>query len=415
MSAGRKGGQPLAAATDQTRLRAAAGRRPLLVVLFANFLVFGAGAIVIGATAPKIIRDFGWSYLAMGAVLSTGSIGYFVSTFLCGVLVRARGPRPVIVGGLVLQATGLLLFGTVATVAANLLAVGLIGLGEGGTEVVTNYTVVRLAGPGRSRLMNLMHAAFPIGAILASLAMGLLLDAHLPWQPLYRVLGGLCLGIAALLARVDFGAAGTPATGSGEPTATVVLGLLRRPLLLLLALVVLAYVGAEIGVSNWIAEYYVQALGAPIGAAAAMVSVLWMGLLGGRLLLAAAVRGGHQALLLIGLTAFSTIALAGALLPASPVVAGVLFWATGVGFSAIYPVVIVLVGEWFPAEPELAIGVVSTAGGLGSFGFPFVMAAITQAWGVRIGFWSFVVLGAVMTSAATAALRAGRGAGTAHR
>jgi fucose permease len=387
-------------------------RRRLFAVLFANFIVFGAGAIVIGATVPKILREFAWDYVVMGMVLGTGSVGYFVSTFLCGVAVRGWGPRRVIVGGLVVQATGLLLFGGMPGVAFNLVAVALIGMGEGGTEVVTNYCMVRLEPSGQSRLMNLMHAAFPLGAIAASLLMGLLLDNEVAWQAMFRALAVLCLGLALVLSRQPFTGMASPADSRSSRAA--VASLLRRPLLVLLALIVLLYVGAEVGLSNWIAEYYVRALGATLATGAAMVSVIWLGLLIGRLLLSALYTGRSQEHLLLLLTGLTTLCLAGALSMDSPWWAGVLFWATGLGLSAIYPIVIVLVGVHFPAEQGLAIGLVSTAGGIGSFGFPFAMSALANAYGLLVGFMFYAGLCVLMTLVAAVVIWQPRWRGREH-
>jgi fucose permease len=378
----------------------------LFFVLFANFVVFGAGAVVIGATVPKIIREFAWNYLAMGAVLAAGSVGYFGSTFLCGVLVRRWGAKKVILRTLVLQAVGLALFGMRPDLGTNLLAVVLIGLGEGGTEVGTNYCVVRMEPPGQSRLMNLMHAAFPAGAIAAALGMGLLLDRGVSWQVMFRGLAALCLLVAGALAFFPFTAMRARSGGGGSRPA---LGrLVRQPLLALFALIIFLYVGAEIGVSNWIAEYYVQILAAPAAVGASMVSVFWAGLFLGRLLLSAGYRSRRQAPLLFALTCLATISLTLALLMESPWLAGLFFWVTGIGFSAIYPVVVVLVGERFAEEQSLAIGVVSTAGGAGSFLFPFAMSAIAYRYSMAEGFAFYVALCAVMTAAAAGVLWSAR-------
>lgn len=48
---------------------------------------------------------------------------------------------------------------------------------------------------------------------------------------------------------------------------------------------------------------------------------------------------------------------------------------------------------------------VSTAGGIGSFGFPFVMSAVAHGSGVRMGFLFFVALCAAMTGAAAGVLK----------
>jgi len=376
--------------------------RRLFAVLFANFVLFGAGAIIIGAIVPKIIRQFGWSYLVMGAVLAAGSVGYFGSTFLCGILIHRWGPKKVIVCGLLLQSAGLVLFGIHPGVVVNLLAIALIGLGEGGTEVVTNYCTVRMEPPGQGRLMNLMHAAFTAGAIAGPLGIGLLLDRGMPWQVMFRCLAVLCVLVSGILLCLSF--AGMQPGPRQTSSRAALVRLVRQPLLILLALIIFLYVGAEIGISNWIAEYYVQILGAADSTGARMVSVFWFGLLLGRLLLSAGYRGRRQAPLLFGLTCLATVSLIIALAGDTSWSAGAFFWITGLGFSAVYPIVVVLVGQHFQEEQGLAIGVVSTGGGIGSFLFPFVMSAIANRFGLTQGFWFYVAITAIMVVAAAGVL-----------
>ena len=82
-----------------------------LAAYCANFVLFGASVVLIGAAVPEIIRDFNWSYLETGAVLSGGAIGYFLSTFFSGFLVQDIGAKKTLVGGLILQGLGLLFIG----------------------------------------------------------------------------------------------------------------------------------------------------------------------------------------------------------------------------------------------------------------------------------------------------------------
>ena len=149
-------------------------RTALLTAFFANFALFGASAILVGAAVPEIIREFSWSYLEIGVVLSAGSVGFFCSTFLCGLLVGHIGPQKTLVGGLVLQGVGLALIGQSPALWPNLAAIVLVGLGEGGSEVATNFCLVWLEKSGRSQLMNFIYAAFTAGAILGPLSIGLL-------------------------------------------------------------------------------------------------------------------------------------------------------------------------------------------------------------------------------------------------
>ncbi|MBI2504278.1 MAG: MFS transporter [Candidatus Latescibacteria bacterium] len=132
-----------------------------------------------------------------------------------------------------------------------------------------------------------------------------------------------------------------------------------------------------------------------------------LGLLLGRLALSAGYNGRRQALLL-GLSCLAGLSLVLALLSGSPWVAGGLFLVSGLGFSAVYPVVMALVGECFAREQSLAIGLVSSAGGVGSLSFPFAMAAIAGQFGIAQSFWFCAATAWVMALAAGAVLAQSR-------
>ena len=388
--------------------------RGLLVTVFVNLVLFGAGVALVGATIPAILRDLQWTYLTVGTVLAAGAVTYLVSTFGCGMLVRRWGPRPIIVAGLLIQAAGLAAFGARAGVAYNICAMGLIGLGEGGTELVSNFCVVRVERGGKSRIMNLMHAAFTLGAVACPLAVGKLLEAGYSWPSMYRSLALLSLAAAAAFARVDFAGVSAP-TDSDEGTRSAVIALLRRPLLLLLALVILLYVGAEIGVSAWVAEYFVGVFAVPISAGPHAVAVFWGGILCGRLLASALYHGRRQAIFLLNLATVGAVGVTLAVLSSSAAVAMAGFFTAGLGLSCVYPVVMTLTGHCFRNEQSLAIGVVGAAGGIGSFVCPYVMAGIADRYGIARGFWFYEVVALAMVAAAAAVLVAATRTGEGQR
>ncbi|MBI3082631.1 MAG: MFS transporter, partial [Gemmatimonadetes bacterium] len=341
-----------------------------------------------------------------GAVMAAGSAGYLGGCFSGGVLVRRAGPRPMLVGGLLLEALGLGGFGSDPGLIFNLGVLLLVGLGQGWTEVATNYCLVRLEKPGESRLMNLIHAGFTVGASLGPAGVGALLASGAPWRLAYEGTAWGLAGVALIALRLSF----PPASGEESDSSGAALGnLARDPLLVLLGAVIFLYVGAEIGVSSWIAEYYVETFAASTATGAYMVSVVWLGLLLGRLALSAGYGGRRQAPLLLGLSCLAALALALALLNDSPWVAGGLFLVGGLGFSAVYPVVMALVGECFAREQSLAIGLVSGAGGVGSLSFPFAMAAIAGHFGIAPSFWFCAATAWVMALAAGGVLAQSRG------
>jgi nitrate/nitrite transporter NarK len=62
--------------------------------------------------------------------------------------------------------------------------------------------------------------------------------------------------------------------------------------------------------------------------------------------------------------------------------------------------VITLLCACFPQSAGQAIGFAASGGGIGSFLFPFIMAAIAQRWGIRTGFATYALLAAAMVLAA---------------
>ena len=126
-----------------------------------------------------VIREFGWNYLAAGWVFAGSAAGFFVSTFVTGMLLPTWGGRNVMLVGLILQGLGIGLFGYFDSLVANLIIFIVLGLGQGAVEVTTNVSVVNIEAPGKSRLMNLVHSAFTVGAMIAPFLAGFLMASCL--------------------------------------------------------------------------------------------------------------------------------------------------------------------------------------------------------------------------------------------
>jgi fucose permease len=384
--------------------------RVLFVPMFLCFTLFGLSLTIIGPALPKIIPQFGWSYTVTGLVLAASSVSYFLSTFIGGMVIRHVGPKAVIVGGLLLQAAGLAMFGLTPSAAVNILLQLIIGCGGGATEVVINYAVVRMETNGQSRLMNLMHAAFAIGAILCPLAVGAFVRAGAPWQTMYRIVAAASLVMAVGLAVLPFSRLRTSASEQAEEPS--VWKLLREPILVVYSVILLVYVGVEIGVCNWVAEYYVRILQAPEWIGAFMVSVFWAGLLVGRSGVSFLYHGRHPERVLVALAGLATAALLATVFVSAPQApwpalkpwtAGAGFFLTGLGYSAIYPLVMSLLGQLFPRGQAVAVGAAGTGGGIGSFILPFIMAALSDRIGIYRGFYCYVILNVVMGALIVAA------------
>ncbi|HKL86733.1 MAG TPA: MFS transporter [Treponemataceae bacterium] len=367
--------------------------RGLYVALFGLFVLFGMSMTIIGATLPRILADFGWSYVGAGAVIAAGAIGYFSATFFAGILVEKIGVRATILSGLVLVVAGLMFFAKTSSLPFNLLLNLAIGIGQGFLELTINYATLRMDKSGSGRAMNLMHGAFAIGAVAGPFVIGILLGAALPWALVYRGIAGLFVLLAFVVIFLPFALLKDNASDSKE---TKKVSLLRHPAYWLGFTCLLLYVGVELGISNWIAEYFVTVFGLAPARGSFMVSLFWGGLLVGRLGVPLIYKGNRSDILLISMTllmsstviALSVVGfLGGGVLLIT--IASILVALAGLGCSIIYPVVVTFVGAAFPKAQGEAIGFAAMGGGIGAFVFPFIMSNVAGVFGIRTGFATY--------------------------
>lgn len=360
-----------------------------------SFMAFGFSMTIIGAVLPDILHSFGWSYTAAGAVFAAGAICYFLSTFLSGLLSRKVSPRVLLLAGLGLMGLPMFFFGIVPSFIFHVALNGLIGFGQGALELVSNITVSSMEKKGENRLMGFLHASFALGAFAGPLIVSLVLSGKGSWFLAFRLIGvfigGLFIVASVLPGR--FFRSVRVRTEKGPSLHSV-----WSPLLYICTAVVLLYVGVEIGISNWIAEYYVSVKQGNSITASAMISFFWGGLLAGRLLLPLMLRKIRLEVQLVfsGLLVMLSIVLISTAEGRAFLAAAVLL--SGLGCSLVYPLVMSITGQYYLEKRNLPMAFLSTAGGIGAFVFPFAMAALADNIGLGKGFL-FLAAGSVLLTA----------------
>lgn len=377
--------------------------RALFLALFAVFTLFGTSITIIGATLPKILAEFHWSYFLAGVVIGAGAVGYFVSSFAAGYLIKYWAPKPTIMLGLLFEIVGLAFFAATPDPFANTLLSALIGLGQGCIEVGVNTATLRIDPHGTGRPMNLMHGAFAVGAILGPLAVGILIRSGLNWIFVYRGMTLIFVLLVVMTWFITLPKAAYQATDGSEVTER----LSSSPAYWLSFVALFFYVGVELGVSNWVAEYFVASFAYSAAAGALLVSLFWAGLLAGRFGVPLLYKGARQDAALVGFSILATVSIILlallAHIAATPLVGSIaqgFVFLAGLGCSIYYPIFMTLLGKCFPHAQSQAIGFAATGGGIGSFLFPFIMSAIAQSWGIRAGFATYAVFAIAMTIAA---------------
>jgi fucose permease len=346
-----------------------------------------------GLLVPSLIRSiepaFGQTDAGVGVFFFVNAIASVGGSIGGGLLTERIGRRTVLTVGVGLIAVGLTMLATAPTWTVFLAAAVPLGLGFGTIDGGMNGLVLDIYTEGRGRALNLLHLALSLGALASPLFVGRLVDAGMGWQIviLGSALAAVPLAIAFALVRLPSG------RHEHAPGASPVRTGLAVPLILL-AVAIACYVGAEIGVSNWLVRYLEAA---SLTLATSALALFWACLALGRLVSARLGDRFDHAWFAAACSIVAAAALVAAVaVPALPA-SIVLFGVVGFAFGPVYPLIVAVAGDRYPARSAAVTGFLSGTAVIGAIVYPPVMGFVSVGAG----------LGAAMLGAAGLVLACG--------
>ena len=366
--------------------------RPVTVLAAASFAVIGGSLTLPGTLLPLLLERLGISLVEAGSMLAAQPVAYLVTVMAAWRLIGRLGMRAVLSLGVLTYAAGFAGFGLVSTWRAGAAMLFVSGLGFGAVEVAINTLLINVGGERRANLLNLTHLFFGLGAFVWPVVTAQAVVAGVSWRWLFLAAGGV-MGVVALGWGVQpLGGAGESVPPATRPSQQGVYSRLTLMLAVLLGL----YVGCDLGIGGWLTKYMVTERGVNLTYAGNSLSLYWLALASGRLVLSFPSLHVRQQRLLVGLPVVATAALTAALLVHAPWICAVCFAATGLGFSGIFPAVIALGGQHHPHDVAGATSVVVAGAALGGIVFPWTMSAIADAVGLTAGMGFYASLCAAM-------------------
>jgi fucose permease len=331
----------------------------------------------------------------MGAVLTSGVTGYFISGVVAGRAAAALG-----VGGVLATSSGLVTLGLVGFALAPswpafAACAVVVGLGSGAVDATLNtYAAVHFA----PRHMNWLHASYSTGAMIGpALMTGALAAASFRtgYVLLALALGAMSLGFMATRRRWEAGGDGGGGMGGHarhEPVTTI--AALRVPRVWLQVAIFFAYTGLEASAGQWAFTVLRDARGLSVEGAGTWTATYWGSIAFGRVAVGFA-RVGPDALVRAGTVGAAAGALLYAVLPGAASVAGLVL--LGVSLAPIFPMLMSRTpARLGPAVAAHSVGFQVAAATLGSAAFPTLYGALADASGPRAIPAGLVALAAVL-------------------
>ena len=378
----------------------------MLALGSAAFFALGIVLVLVGANQAAMARDLSMDLAASGFLGASLALGLGVGVTSSGPLVDRFPRRPLFVGACLLTAVALLTAQAGMSYARAVVHVAAIGAGCGFYDTLLNATALDHWRERAAPALASLHAAATAGAVVGPPLVAWT-TAGSDWAASFHVLGLFYLALAAWATIVPLPESGADAARPALPAREGTLDAARRtsllaPALFALGAVAFAYVGVENGLTLFAVPWGTSGLALSESAGRTSISVFWLGLLAGRLVLVFQRRPpGAGLLAACGFAGAAVVCTASAL--ARPELVAVMGLA-GLALGPVYPVMISLAGRRFPHATGTAAGLVGGAGALGGFLLPWLTGAVGDAAGVVaavgvLGAFCLVIAGAALALA----------------
>lgn len=372
-----------------------------LLTLYAYFTI-GCMVLTANAALKTIIAEYAWSDAQGGLLISCMSMGNLAASIISGVITDKLGRRRT-----------MMLYGGCITVSYALFALMpspqlfyplmvIAGFAWGGINSLDNTIVSELYDGSASRL-NVLHACYAAGAVLAPLAVGLVLQQGGSWRiPVWAVCAIAAGLIAFTLATPIPERRSAQSSGAGKSTIAF-----HKELGFYLGVIMFfTYVGVETAACAWLSGYLAQANAffqkVP---SETMVSLMWLTMIVGRLTFAAVGMKLNKQVLLILLSCGFLLGMLGIIFGGGNTVLAIVSVAfMGLSMSAMYAVCVANNARYVSCS-AIAPGILFGGGGLGSAVVPYLAGLVSDLRGMQMGMLSLCAFLVVLIIAAAANLR----------
>jgi len=309
------------------------------------------------------------------------TFGMLVGSVIFGPIVDRFGYKPLLIfcsAVILISLEGLAFAPSLHIVKISLL---LIGFGGGVINGGSNALVADIAEEGKSADLSLLGVFFGLGAFGMPFLLGMLLDS-LSYETIIASIGGMVLLPLVFFVLISFP---KPKLKQGFPLREGV-GLLRNPMLVLLGVVLFFESGMEITTGGWVSSFFHREFDIPTEKAVFLLSFYWLGMLFARIILNNLLKKiSPKRILLwsIGIAFAGSITL---ILTNSVTVAAIGVVVLGVGFAAVYPVILGYVGDMYPDLSGTAFSIVLAMALIGGMSIPYLTGISGNYLGLRLSF-----------------------------
>lgn len=354
--------------------------RYMVCNLYFLYFIQGIFVLLLGSILPMMREEYGFSYDVSGYLISAHNIGNVIMGFFAGIMTLRFGmKRSLTIFNIVIY-----IGWGITLVTGNpvllIIAILMTGLGRG---IVSNYNnqVISDLSQGSATPLNILHACFAVGAVLAPvLTLLCSKQGNHGWR--YTVYVLIAFGILSIISNLFMDMSSvTPEKTEGGSTS---LGFLKDRLFLKTMGIMFFYLCVEASVMGWMVTYYTDSGVFSENTTQILTSVLWITILVGRF--SCSILGKHMLpssiirILSLGILVFLML-LVGSHSAIPMLIATI---GLGLSMSGMYGTTVANAGTVF-AEYPMAMSVFVLITAMGSVFTPTIIGNISNASNIRTG------------------------------
>lgn len=359
------------------------------ILLHCNFCYAVSGMVILlfGVILPDLISENHLSFALAGGLLSFLAIGNLLASIVYPMLSARFSRKSCMVALAVIYPVCLAAFTMKPPVWLMYAMMLLIGITKG-TITIVNNLATKVATGNSTKYLNLLHMWYAVGAFSCPLLMSLLAGLGLSWRVGVIILVILTGVMVAAYAAMDFtqierqGVGGSIQKADREAESRGLLWFLKKKIFWVITLLIFFYMGLENCVNGWFVTYLQDSGAMSAALASTMVSITWVMIVVGRLVIAQISDRFSPRRILLVITAMQLAAVAVLVQSGSVTLTVLSLCLLGLGMAGSFPTAMSVVGKTLGSAP-IGVSMLTGLSSLGGILTPQLIGMLADRFGIR--------------------------------
>jgi len=256
----------------------------------------------------------------------------------------------------------------------------LVGYLLGVLYIKANQYILESRVKNRAKILTMATTFFPVGAVLTPLVSIAVVSRGIGWRYIYLVSAAMFAIIFILYQLITRkrGYAGTEDPEKTVPLKEALTDRNRNIVFLVTCLAILFYAIAETVISTWVPTFFREVRGFDVFSAGYLLAVFWVVIIVGRLVSSYLTDLVHPVIIIFYLAIMGTAALFFMLYFSSRPVIFISVIFTGLGFSAIFPLLIYFGSTIYKQRANSFLPVLFVSGTIGNAAAPYLTSITSR-------------------------------------